>query len=358
MTGIDYSNWTNTRLKAFAAHADKDGIRGLSSQEVFDFVRIAKENKVEQREISELLDANFSKSSALKTTTNTDFDRAVDFYNNNMNSYERSDVTDKTYNNLHTRLYEMEKAIDDAFIECDAYKDIIIVPRGYYKHYPYFNDRLINFNIEEIRNTTSKDMESLHKLKDKIEYIMEEANGVTEHSEPSKSNYDIEALAKKHLGMSYEEFASKYSAELEFCKTVTQADFTSMSETQKMVYRKAKAYASEMLSTTINEAHTVNWDAGERKQEETAKATDDMFVISEFETEGVTEDGLMSLKSGIMYKAFEEALILKYQELEPSDIEEVKADSKDGIKKVLINGQILIFHPDGSVYDTSGKQLK
>lgn len=354
MKSIDYSTWKNSRLQAYAAQVDRDGVKGLSGQEVFEFARIAKENNVNKSEIAELLGASFSQ----KPAQNPDFDKAAEYYNEKMDSYERSDVTDKTYNNLHAKLYEMEKAVDDAFIECDAYKDMVIIPRGYYRHYPYFNDRLINFDIEEIRNLTSKDMDSLYELKDKIEYIMEGVNGKTEHNKPSKTEYDIEALAEKHLGMSYEEFASKYSAELEFCKTVTTADFSSMTETQKTVYRKAKAYATEMLTTTINEAHTTNWDAGERKLEETTKATDDMYAISEFETEGVTEDGLKSLKSGIMYKAFEEALIAKYQELEPSGIEEVKADSKDGVKKVLINGQILIFHPDGSVYDTSGRKVK
>ncbi len=358
MKSIDYSNWANTKLQAYAKQVDKDGVKGLNGQEIFEFARLAKTNNVERTEIAALLGANFSQKMSLPENRNPEFNKAAECYNDKMDSNERSEVTNNTYNNLQTRLYEMEKAVDDAFIECDAYKDMVIMPRGYYRYYPYFNDRLTNFDIEEIRNLTSKDMDSLHELKDKIEYIMENANGETEHNEPQRTEYDIEALAEKHLGMSYEEFASKYGAELEFCKTVTAADFSSMTETQRMVYRKAKAYAAEMLTTTINEAHTVNWDAGERKLEETLKATDDMYVISEFETDGITEDGLNSLKSGIMYKAFEEALVAKYKELEPSGIKEIQADKKDGVKKVLINGQILIFTPDGSVYDTSGRRIK
>jgi hypothetical protein len=38
-----------------------------------------------------------------------------------------------------------------------------------------------------------------------------------------------------------------------------------------------------------------------------------MFTISEFEYDGITKEGLSEIKSGIMYKAFEEALIEKHR---------------------------------------------
>ena len=159
--------------------------------------------------------------------------------------------------------------------------------------------------------------------------------------------------------MSYEEFANLYKEEIEFCKTVTYADITSMNEKQRMVYAKTKAYAAEMLQTTINEAHTVNWDAGERKLDETLKASDDMFILSDFATDGITDEKLNEFKSGIMYKAFVDALINKYHELFPSGIEDINADKKEQKpKKQIVNGVVLIFNPDGSVYDTSGKRIK
>lgn len=294
-----------------------------------------------------------------RTNANLDFEKAVNYYNSEMNEYQRYDVTQKTYNNLEQRLYKMEKAIDQAFIECEAYKDINIVPRWHYRYYPNLDDKLLNFDIEEIRTRTSADMESLHQLKDKIEYIMEEANGDETHTEPSKTEYDINVLAQKHLGMSYEEFTEQYKDELEFCKTVTYADLTSMNPTQRMVYSKAKAYAKEMLTTTINEAHTVNWDTGERKVEETMKTTSDMYTISEFEDDGITDEGLNKIQSGIMYKAFEEALISKYNELNPTEVKEISADSKQNkpVKRV-VKGSVLIFNPDGTIYDTKGNRIK
>ena len=114
-----------------------------------------------------------------------------------------------------------------------------------------------------------------------------------------------------------------------------------------------------MLNTTITEAHTVNWDAGERKTEETLKATGDMYAISEFEYDGITEQGLSDLQSGIMYKSFEEALISKHQEYDPTGIKDVKVKSggNEPIKRV-VHGEILIFHPNGSVFDSQGRKIK
>ena len=253
----------------------------------------------------------------------------------------------------------MEKAIDQAMMKCDAYKDIVIVPRWHYRFYPNFDDRLINFDIDELRQVTTRDMASLHELKDRLEYIVEEANGIESHTEPDKTEYDVDVLAQKYLGMSYQEFASKYKNELEFCKTVTYADFASMNETQRMVYSKAKAYAKEMLQTTILEAHTVNWDIGERKVDETLKATNDMYLISDFEYDGITKEGLAQIQSGIMYKAFEEALISKYQELDPDGVESVKGTKTvNEAKKIIVNGVVFIYHPDGKVYDEAGRRIK
>lgn len=360
VNSIDYSNWSNPKIQQLAAQADKDGVKGLNTQEVFEFTKLALENNIDKAEITELLGAKFSKNIAkIQSQQNPEFRKASEYYNNEMNSYQRSDVTYKTYSNLETRLYNMEKEIDQAFIECETYQNIVIVPKKYYRFYPNFNDRLINFDLAEIRGLTSKDMIALHELRDKVEYIIEDANGLNSHNEPARTEFDVDELAQKHLGMSYEEFASKYASELEFCKTVTQADFGSMTETQRMVYDKAKAYASEMLNTTIQEAHTTNWDVGERKTEETLKATDDMFTISEFETKGITDNGLAELKSGIMYKAFEETLINAYRELNPSGIEDVEQDEKlQKPQKVIVNGAVLIFMPDGSIYDISGKKIK
>lgn len=361
---IDYSAWTNSKAVEIAKKVDTDGAKGLQGQEVSAFMRSAIESNIQKAEIFELMGLNISgtKSAAPRRaskSSNPDFDKAVNYYNTKMNYFNRYEVTQDTYTNLEQRLYKMEKNIDQAYIDCDAYSDIMIVPRWHYRFYPYYEDKLLNFDIDEVRTKTAKDMESLHQLKDKVEYIIEEANGEKTHNEPAKTEYDIEALAQKHLGMSYEDFANQYKDELDFCKTVTYADLASMNETQRMVYAKAKAYAKEMLSITINEAHKVNWDTGERKLDETMKATSDMYTISEFENDGITDSGLSEIQSGIMYKAFEEALINKYKELDPSGISTVTTESQQQkpVKRV-VNGAVLIFNPDGSVYDLKGNRIK
>lgn len=367
MTGkinLDYSAWTNKKAVELAQKADKDGTKGLQGTEISAFMKSAINSNMDKAEVYELMGLNVARAhvtraSKVSRPSNPAFDRAADYYNNKMSSYQRYSVTTNTYSNLETRLYNMEKAIDQAYIDCDAYGDIMIVPRWHYRFYPYFEDRLLNFDIEDMRTRTTKDMASLYELKDKIEYIIEDANGETKHNKPAKTEYDVDKLAQKYLGMSYAEFAKKYKNELEFCKTVTYADLSSMNETQRFVYSKAKAYAKEMLQITVNEAHTVNWDAGERKLDETLKATGDMYAVSDFEYDGITEQGLADLKSGIMYKAFEEALIAKYNQLEPTAIGGAKSDENQNKScKRVVNGAVLIFNPDGSIYDLSGNRIK
>lgn len=366
---VDYSTWTNVRARELAQKADTDNVKGLQGQEIFNFVRSAKADGIEKAEISELLGMSISaqtragettRAAAAPRSTDPNFDKAVDYYNNNMTSSDRYAVTFDTYDKLSQKLYEMEKAIDKAYQECDAYTDdkIVIVPRSrlwYYRDYPYWDDRLTCFDIEDLRTRTTRNMQSLVELKEKVAEIL----GDPDCFGQSNTEYDVDEIAQRRLGMSYEEFASKYSEQLERFKYITIADVANMSSEDRAVYARAKAYAQEMLNTTIMEAHTVNWDIGELKLDETLKATDDMFVISDFEYDGITEKGLNAIKSGIMFKAFEEALINKYRELDPTGIEEARTEEKPQkpIKRV-VNGAVLIFNPDGTVFDLQGRQVK
>lgn len=323
-----------------------------------EFVRQAKSNDyVVNSKTDEI-----NNISSINNSSNPDFEKAIDYYNKKMNYNQRYDVTTNTYDNLQTRLYNMEKAINQAYIDCEAYSDINIVPRWYYRFYPYFEDKLINFDIDNLRERTTNDMESLHELKDKIAYIIEEANGETTHKEPTKTEYDVDILAQKHFGMSYAEFSETYKNELDFCKTVTYADLIAMNETQRYVYAKAKAYAKEMLLTTINEAHVVNWDTGEKKLEETLKASGDMYIISEFEDDGITNENLSQIQSGIMFKAFEDALLNKYYELninKTDNISNTKIQSKlKKSVKYFKNGKVIIVSPNDSSCDLNGQKLR
>ena len=152
-------------------------------------------NSAGTEKISETKQVGVTRS---EDSANVDFDKAVEYYNTSMNYQQRYGVTRKTYDNLQTRLYNMEKAIDQAYTDCEAYGDIMIVPRWHYRFYPSFDTRLINFDLEDLRTRTTKDMESLYELKDKIEYIIEDANGKTEHTTPDKTEYDVDKLPQKH----------------------------------------------------------------------------------------------------------------------------------------------------------------
>ena len=296
-----------------------------------------------------------NKAAEKSTVEDNEFIKAVKYYNE-LDSYERSNLTYQVYDSISAKLYKMEQDIDKAFINCDAYKDICIAPRWHYRYYPNFQDKLINFDIKEIRTKTDKDMKSLQDLKNNIEYSVENANGEKKHTQPDFTNYDVDELAIKHLGMGYEEFDKKYHKELEYCKTVTPADFHLMNETQAFVYGKAKAYAKEMLETTISEARTAKLDAAERILEESNKSSEDMFMFTDFEMDGITNENWAKLKSGIAINSFKNILKKKYLEKNPSGIFNLNATPAKKKKSIKIfeNGNLTIISPNGLKYKPDG----
>lgn len=367
VNGIDYSSWANQQAKEIAQKVDKDGVKGLQGTEVFNFTKEAKSNNIDKAEVFELLGLNISKtragSSSAVREKSEEFNKAIEFYNSKDDNYWRHSVTTKAEMNLTERISKMEQDINKAYIDCAAFNDpdIMVVRNSFYRYwtYPRFYDRLINFDVDEIRTRTTKDMDSLNEIKDRVEHIIKDANGETDYETQQKTEYDVDAIAKKHLGMSYEEFASKYAKELEQCKYVTYADMHNMDSTMAYVYDRAKAYAAEMLQTTILEAHNVHWDIRERILYTSLDASSDVYTVSEFEWDGITDEGLNEIKTGLMYKSFEDALIDKYKEENPTGINDVKTETQaKKPRKVTVNGMVLIFHPDGSVYDLSGRRIK
>lgn len=300
----------------------------------------------------------FVKSEQVDKTSQRDNDNdlknAINNYNK-LDSYDRSKLTYETSDSVQSKLYKMERKIDDAFADCKAYQDICIIPRWHYRYYPYMQEKLINFDVKEIRTRTDADMNSLQDLKDKIEYTIEEANGEKEHNKPATTHYDIEELAQKHLGMSYADFDKEYHDELEFCKTVTYADFNSMNARQAFVYGKAKAYAKEMLETTINEARNTRFNYGERLLDVTNKTSDDLSIITDFELDGISDESWAKLKNGIVINSFKDVLKKNLSENKPNGMNDiiVKPLTTKSIKRVE-NGEVIIVTPNGFKYNTNG----
>ena len=300
----------------------------------------------------------FVKSEQVDKTSQKDNDNdlknAINNYNK-LDSYNRSKLTYETSDSVQSKLYKMESCIDNAFANCKAYQDICIIPRWHYRYYPYMQEKLINFDVKEIRTRTDADMNSLQDLKDKIEYTIEEANGEKEHNKPATTHYDIEELAQKHLGMSYADFDKEYHDELEFCKTVTYADFNSMNARQAFVYGKAKAYAKEMLETIINEARNTRFNYGERLLDVTNKTSDDLSIITDFELDGISDESWAKLKNGIVINSFKAALKKNLSENKPNGMNDiiVKPLTTKSIKKVE-NGEVIIVTPNGFKYNTNG----
>lgn len=332
------------------------------------------------------------------------FAEAINFYNDNMSLSQRHSVTVNAENNIMAALNKMEQEINYAYLDCEAFKDpnIMVVRTSPFRHYTYprWYDKLLNFDIEELRKQTTADINSLNEIKDKFEYIMESVNGESEHTTPAKIEYDADKIAEKYLGMSYKDFAEKYPDELEKCKYVTYADIRNMDKTMADIYGKAKAYAGAMLDTTIFEAHNTHWDIQERKLYAALAASEAIYAISEFEYDGITPEGLAEIETSLSYNAFETALIDKYKELKTDDTPPPDNNNDDdnnnggenngGVNnngnddnnnnnnnnddgtavksatvtppqapiKRVINGTVLIFNPDGSVYNIYGQKIK
>ena len=367
VNGINYSLWTNGQAKQIAQNVDKDGVKGLQGTEIFAFAKSAKNNNIEKAEVFELLGLNISKTRADSTSTrpkSEEFKKAIDLYNSKEDDYYwRHSVTVDAENKLTERISKMEQDINKAYQECAAFNDpdIMVVRTSPYRYWSYtrFYDRLIKFDIDEIRTRTTKDMNSLNEIKDKVEHIIKDANGETKYDTQQKTNYDVDAIAQKHLGMSYKEFAKKYAKELEQCKYVTYADLYNMDSTMAYVYDRAKSYAAEMLDTTILEAHNVHWDTQERILYTSLDASSDVYAVSEFEWDGITDEGLNEIKTGLMYKSFEEALIDKYRK-DPTGISNAEAEQlPNGAVKVHKNGKVYIYNPaEDTYYDLNGRRIK
>ena len=340
-------NLSSVVSKKFVAPAV---IAGLISLPMFSQSNSAiKEDVFERSNVkSEQVDKTSQKNS------DNDLNNAIDNYNK-LDYYDRSAITYETSDSVQSKLYRMERRIDDAFANCKAYQDICIIPRWHYRYYPYMQEKLLNFDIQEVRTRTDADMKSLQDLKNKIEYVIEDANGEKEHKKPETTHYDIEELAQKHLGMSYADFDKEYHNELEFCKTVTYADFNLMNERQAFVYGKAKAYAKEMLETTINDARKTRLDYGERLLDETNKTSDDLIAMSDFEFDGINDENWAKLKSGIVINSFKEVLKKNLSGNKPNGINDLitKASLTKSIKKIE-NGEVVVVSPDGLKYNTNG----
>ena len=325
-------------------------IAGLISLPMFSQSNsVIKEDVFERSNVkSEQVDKTSQKNS------DNDLNNAIDNYNK-LDYYDRSAITYETSDSVQSKLYRMEREIDDAFANCKAYEDICIIPRWHYRYYPYMQEKLLNFDIQEVRTRTDADMKSLQNLKNKIEYVIEDANGEKEHKKPETTHYDIDELAQKHLGMSYADFDKEYHNELEFCKNVTYADFNLMNERQAFVYGKAKAYAKEMLETTINDARKTRLDYGERLLDETNKTSDDLIAMSDFEFDGINDENWAKLKSGIVINSFKEVLKKNLSGNKQNGINDLitKASLTKSIKKIE-NGEVVVIKPDGLKYDIKG----
>ena len=355
---IDYSSWENDKKK-IAQIYDKDEIQGLNGKEIIDFTAHMINEKQDKTDIMELMGLSVKRTRAgskdNSQTYSEEFNIARKYYNDNLDYNERHKITEAAYNIGYEKLHTMEQAINKAYEVCQVYQDINVMTRPrrpYYRYYPTYNE-LITFDLDEIRKMTTEDIKSLNMLRKNVQKAIDEANNRKEPSDVKQVEYDVDEIAKEFLPKeykNYEEFAKANRGTLEKCKT---ANFASMTKEEQDVYLIAKNYAKKMLSLTVDEARTARWDTGEQLLNETNKFTDDMWDISNFEYDDITDEGLAEIDSGIMFSSFEEALI----KATATGIKNTKNDENKA-KKRIIKGHLEIRQPDGKVYNSLGQRIK
>ncbi len=335
---IDYSQWSNPLVKRAVECADTDDIFGLSKEEVSVFVKKAEDAGFETDMIDNLV------KSSLKEYDNGQLAKAIDYFNK-LSYYERSDVMTRTGELGYQRCSKMEQDYNSAFEQCEAYKLIKARPDR-------FEDK-IRFDFQEVHDDVDKALKSLNELKDKLQKIIENANGVKKHTIPEMTQYDLDEIANRILGMSYEEFINSY--DLEFTKSTTIND---LNNEQKIIYDKARAYVKEIKKLARDELQNTRWDWGEKLSDETRKYSDASVQLVDYTDEDyiLTENAIDNLSSGIVRESFKEALFEKYNAT-GINLTQENEESPNGKFYNTQTHQVEIIK-DGQNFDLNGKKRK
>ena len=357
---IDYSRWMNNDVLRIAESVDKDGIKGLSRIEIFDFMKAVECENVDSLTISKK--SNRSKASSQKRIP-SELQAAINNFNiEDENTEERRRaIVDNAYTKGEEIMHQLSSDINQAYVDCKAYSNITLIPKRWFRWYK--PAEFVNFDLAEIQKDAKINIQSLNKLQDDIQTAFEKAHGTPkeEHQKPKDVDIDMEALAQQHLGMSYEEFEAEYKDELEIIKTITTAELNSADTPQRVkdAHYKAKQYAYNLTAREKDVMRDVRTESGNREMQETFDYGDNIMVIEDMKLYGITEENFAKLTNPIMYRAFTEALQEAYGD---TDIIESPKDDKiqehRAKKAEMIDGVPCIQGRDGHWYTLGGIRMK
>ena len=307
---IDYSRWSNQEAIRIAQNIDKDGIKGLSRIEIFDFMKEVKYENIDSLTLS-------TKSRQHKVSSQTqippELQAAIDNFNiEDDQTYERRKaIIDDAYARGEEIMHQLSSDINQAYVDCEAYENITLIPRRWFRWYR--PAEFVNFDLAEIQKDAKNNIASLNKLQDDLQTAFEKAHGTPkeEHQKPQDIDIDMEALAQKHLGMSYEEFEKEYKDELEIIKTITIAELNSPDTPQRVkdAHYKAQQYAYHLTAREKEVMRDIRTDSGNKEMQEVFDYGDNMMVIEEMKDDGISEENFAKITNPIMYRAFTQALL-------------------------------------------------
>lgn len=363
---IDYSRWINQDAIRIAENVDKDGIKGLSRIEIFNFMKAVENENIDSLSIS--AKSNQPRKTSSKKSVSAELQAAIDYFNikDDQTEKRRKSIVDAAYSKGETILSQLSSDINKAFVDCEAYGNITLTPRRWFRWYRPIE--FVNFDLAEIQNDAKNNIVSLNKLQDDLQTAFENAHGVPkeEHQKPKNIDIDMEALAQKYLGMSYEEFEAEYKDELEIIKTITTAQLVSPDTPQRVkdAHYKAQQYAYDLTAREKEVMRDIRTDSGYREMEETFDYGNNMMIIEDMKDDGITEENFAQLTNPIMYRVFTEAL-LEANKGNGIDLNSAETFIPKSVKGVLdgkmlvvveyTKGKVRVYSADGKFIETADK---
>lgn len=344
---IEYTSWNNVGAKDIARSIDNDKIKGLSNKdEIIEFFNQAYDEGMNTNEINSLLGLNLkcaSTSQVLRTTEN--LSQIINFYNK-LDYIDRGNISYRANELGYERLNTLEKDINKAFDECEGYA-LIKLRRD------RFEDRT-RFDIEEVQKDVQTALKSLNELRDKLEIAYDNAKCIENHIPPQKPEYNLDSIAKRILGMSFEDFVKNNN--LDFTKSITEAEAVNPNYENKAIYDKARAYVKEIKKLAKEELQNMRYDSGERLLNETVKYSNSSIELIDFETaDKITKKSIDTLSSDIMKQAFLDAIKERFKASGIDNVTQNEQGKKTYNKEEY---RIEILDNKNNKYTVDGKKIK
>lgn len=279
-------------------------------------------------------------------------------YLENLSRDEREQVTNKTTEITNNQFYEMAHNLDSMLIENEITGLGAIL------------NRLPEYDLNKLAQRYLPMEEKYNKIENQVENWYKAPD---EETLPAAEKHIFEENAEKILGMPYEEYAAKYSAELaEVAKIppvirgvspisqiiLHEQAVAKLSEAEREVYRQI-ASLNSVLATNFNAwENDIRYKANDKTSEMSMDIIENLDIVSS--NEYADADSFEMPANWMVKKNF----IQTVEEMAGlTSVDSIKSDSvqKTQSRKLLKDGKVIIekTNPDGTIeyYNMSGVRI-